>query len=65
MIHLDFFKVMDSLHAAENQKRAKPTEMFEDLYDVMPAHLQKQKQEMLEHIKLYKKEYPLELFEKL
>ncbi len=56
---------MDCLLLAEKRKRAKPTDMFEDIYDVLPKHLQKQRQEMLDHLKLYKNEYPMELFEKI
>lgn len=56
---------MECLHKAEKQKRASPTDMFEDIYDVMPKHLIKQKQEMLDHLKIYKNEYPMELYEKL
>jgi 2-oxoisovalerate dehydrogenase E1 component alpha subunit len=56
---------MDCFHKAEKLKRAKPTEMFEDVYDVLPLHLQRQKKELVDHLKLYKNEYPLELFEKI
>ena len=55
---------MESFQKAETQKRASPTQIFDDVYHTLPAHLVKQKKEMLEHIKLYKKEYPLELYEK-
>jgi hypothetical protein len=55
---------MDAFQKAEAQKRAMPTQIFEDVYDKIPAHLLKQKNEMIEHVKLYKKEYPLELYEK-
>jgi 2-oxoisovalerate dehydrogenase E1 component alpha subunit len=57
-------EVMESFQTAELQKRAKPTEIFEDVYKTMPAHLLKQKTEMINHLKLYKKEYSLELYEK-
>jgi TPP-dependent pyruvate/acetoin dehydrogenase alpha subunit len=57
-------EVMESFQKAETQKRASPTQIFDDVYHTLPAHLVKQKKEMLEHIKLYKKEYPLELYEK-
>ena len=58
-------KVMEAFHKAETIKRAKPTDMFEDVFDKLPANLEKQKKEMLEHIKNYKNEYPLDLYEKL
>ncbi len=56
---------MDCLIKAEKEKRAKPTDMFEDVYDKMPLSLQRQRQEMIDHVKMYKNEYPLELYEKL
>lgn len=56
---------MECFHKAEKLKRAKPTDMFEDIYDVMPRNLQIQKKEMIDHLKLYKNEYPLELYEKI
>ena len=56
---------MDCFHNAEKLKRSKPTGMFEDIYDKLPLHLEKQKKELVEHLKIYKNEYPLELFEKL
>jgi hypothetical protein len=56
---------MDAFHNAEKLKRAKPTEMFEDIYDVLPLSLQKQRKDLIDHLKIYKNEYPLELFEKI
>jgi 2-oxoisovalerate dehydrogenase E1 component alpha subunit len=56
--------VMDCFHKAEKARRAKPTAMFEEVYDQMPAHLEKQKKEFLAHIKTYKHEYPMDLYEK-
>jgi hypothetical protein len=58
-------KVLDCLHVAENTKRASPVDMFEDIYDVLPKHLVKQKQEMLDHLKMYKDQYPMDMYEKL
>ncbi len=56
---------MAAFHAAEKEKRAKPTEMFADVYDKLPKNLEKQKAELLDHLKLYKDEYPTDLFQKL
>ena len=56
---------MECFHNAEKQKRAKPTTMFDDVYDELPLNLKKQRQEMINHLKLYKNEYPLDMFEKL
>ncbi len=56
---------MSCFHAAEKEKRGKPTDMFTDVYDKLPPHLEKQKNELIEHLKLYKNEYPTDLFQKL
>lgn len=56
---------MNSFHAAEKEKRSKPTEMFNDVYDKLPKHLEKQQNDLLNHLKQYKSEYPMELFNKL
>lgn len=52
---------------AQNQlseKKPKPDwrEMFTDVYDDVPDHLQKQMKDLEEHIKKYKDEYPLKDF---
>ena len=56
---------MEAFHTAEKEKRAKPTEMFNDIYNELTPNLIKQRKEMLDHLKLYKNEYPLELYEKI
>jgi TPP-dependent pyruvate/acetoin dehydrogenase alpha subunit len=58
-------EVMECFHEAEKKKRAKPTDMFEEVYDKLPEHLKKQRDQMIQHVKLYKNEYPLELYEKI
>jgi 2-oxoisovalerate dehydrogenase E1 component alpha subunit len=58
-------EVMKFFHEAEKQKRARPTEMFEDIYAEMPDHLKKQRENMINHVKQYQREYPLELYEKI
>ena len=55
---------MECFHSAEKVKRAKPTDMFEDVFDQLPENLKKQKKEMLEHLRNNKSEYPLDLYEK-
>lgn len=57
--------VMECFQKAETQRRSKPTEMFEDVFDKLPPMLERQKKELLDHLKQYKKEYPMELYEKL
>ena len=56
--------VMDCFHNSERLRRARPQSMFDDVYDKLPQHLLKQRNEMVDHIKMYKKEYPLDLYEK-
>ena len=58
-------EVIECFHEAEKKKRAKPTDMFEEVYDKLPEHLKKQRDQMVQHVKLYKNEYPLELYEKI
>jgi 2-oxoisovalerate dehydrogenase E1 component alpha subunit len=55
---------MDAFHKAEKEKRSKPTDMFDDVYKDLPKHLENQKKELVEHLRKYQKEYPLELYEK-
>ena len=55
---------MTAFHNAEKEKRARPTSMFDDVYDKLPKHLENQKNDLLNHLKLYKNEYPMELFHK-
>ena len=56
---------MSSFYVAEKTKRSKPTEMFNDVYDKLPKNLEKQQADLLNHLKTYKNEYPLDLFQKL
>lgn len=58
-------EVMDAFNVAEQQKRARPTEMFEEVFDKPTPMLARQREEMVTHVKKYKTEYPLEMFEKL
>ncbi|KAK6185343.1 hypothetical protein SNE40_007597 [Patella caerulea] len=57
--------VMRAFADAETRKRPSPDEMFEDVYDVLPKHLENQLEEMKNHVKQYKENYPLEHHEKL
>lgn len=56
---------MDSFHQAEQERRAKPTDMFNDVFDTLSPNLKRQRDELVEHLKKYKTEYPMELYEKL
>lgn len=57
--------VMECFHNAEKQKRARPQSLFDDVYDKLPAHLEKQRNQMVDHVKMYRNEYPLELYDKM
>ena len=36
--------------------------MFDDVYDKLPKHLEKQKKEMVEHVMQNKEHYPMDSF---
>ena len=57
--------MFNAFEKAEKIKKAKPTDMFEDVYDVPSVHLERQKAELLEHLKIYKDKYPMDTFERL
>ena len=56
---------MDCFHNAEKQRRAKPTDMFQNVYDQLPKNLIRQRDDLVEHLKKYKNEYPMEFYEKV
>ena len=39
--------------------------MFEDVYDKPTAQIERQKEELLEHLKLHKDKYPMDTFERI
>jgi len=51
--------VMQAFARAEKKLKPSWKEMFTEVYDEMPADLQKQMKEMEEHVELYKDEYPV------
>jgi len=57
-------KVLQAFARAE--KRLKPawSEMFTEVYDVMPEDLKRQKEEMEAHVDLYRDKYPVQNYEK-
>ena len=59
------FKVITAFEKAEKIKKAKITDMFEDVYDVPTAQLERQKEELIEHLKIYKDQYPMDTYERL
>ncbi|KAK7479459.1 hypothetical protein BaRGS_00029275 [Batillaria attramentaria] len=57
--------VMKAFAEAEGRKKPNPEEMFTDVYDTLPPHLEKQRQAMKEHVLQHKEHYPLEQFDKM
>lgn len=53
------------MQKAEGTKYAKPTEMFNEVFDKKSELIKKQEQEFLEHIKSNRQHYPLDKFGKL
>ncbi|GAB1601497.1 2-oxoisovalerate dehydrogenase subunit alpha, mitochondrial-like [Argonauta hians] len=58
-------RVLEAFSKAEVRKKCNPETMFDDVYDVMPSHIQKQKMEMKSHVSQYKEHYPLKLYDKM
>eukprot|EP01133_Synstelium_polycarpum_P019009 gene19009-22754_t len=54
--------VRDALTKAEKQKKPKISELFNDVYDEMTPNLIEQQKEMLEHLKLYPDDYPIDQY---
>ncbi|GAM25153.1 hypothetical protein SAMD00019534_083280, partial [Acytostelium subglobosum LB1] len=54
--------VKNALMKAEKQKKPKISELFTDVYDDIPDHLKLQQQELIEHLKLYPDEYPVDQY---
>lgn len=57
-------QVFAAFESAEKVKKAKPTDMFEEVYDSLHPELIRQKAQFIEHVKLYKEKYSLEQYEK-
>uniref|UniRef100_A0AC35THW8 2-oxoisovalerate dehydrogenase subunit alpha n=1 Tax=Rhabditophanes sp. KR3021 TaxID=114890 RepID=A0AC35THW8_9BILA len=57
-------EVLKAFNAAEQIKKLPPSEVFNDVYDSLPRHLQRQAGELKEHLKEYGQHYPLENFNK-
>ena len=59
------WQVMTAFVEAEQKKRPSPEEMFKDVYDTLPPHLQQKMKEMKEHVLKHKEHYPLERYDKM
>lgn len=53
-------KVMTAFMAAEKHLKMKPDEMFNDVWAEMPPRLQRQRQDLINHLRVHAEHYPLE-----
>ncbi len=53
--------VLKAFNLAETQKKPPIKDLFTDVYDSLPPHLEQQQQEMLDMIKKYPDQYPTKL----
>jgi hypothetical protein len=56
---------LNSVHKAEQIKKANPTEIFNDVYYELTPHLAKQRKELLAHLDKHRDKYPMEQYEKI
>jgi 2-oxoisovalerate dehydrogenase E1 component alpha subunit len=57
-------QVMDALTHAEKRPKPPIDEMFQDVYDVMPDSLRQQRDSLMQHLDLYKDQYPIKQHDK-
>ena len=55
--------VLEAFNQAENVKKPPVSELFADVYDDIPVHLQKQRTELRQHLEKYGKHYNLSEYE--
>jgi 2-oxoisovalerate dehydrogenase E1 component alpha subunit len=55
---------MEAFAKSEKKKRAPVSTMFENIFDKMEPHLQKQMKEMNEHIRQNPDHFPLSFYER-
>ena len=56
-------QVLEAFARAEQRKKPSPGVMFDDVYSELPTHLQRQKDEMKQHLEQYADHYPVDSFE--
>lgn len=56
-------RVMQAFVQAESKKKPNPELLFTDVYKDMPIHIQKQVQNMKEHVTMYKEHYPVDSYD--
>ena len=54
--------VRESLKVAIEMRKPGIDELFNDVYDFIPAHIEEQRRELKDHLKIYGKEYDLEQY---
>lgn len=54
---------MESFAKAEKRKKPNPTELFKDVYEEIPLHLQKQMDSLKEHLSKNEDKYPTQNYE--
>jgi 2-oxoisovalerate dehydrogenase E1 component alpha subunit len=55
--------VLESLKRAEQEKKPPISDLFTDVYDTIPQHLQQQQIELYNHLSKYPESYPTTLYE--
>lgn len=56
-------RVMSALTQAEKRPKPSIDEMFRDVYDEVPKALSQQRESLMQHLELYKDQYPLKNYE--
>lgn len=56
--------VLSALVTAEKKKKPSIESMFDDVYDVLTPELERQKAELMDHLKQYGKHYNMDQFVK-
>lgn len=54
---------MESFAKAEKRKKPNPAELFKDVYEEIPPHLQKQMDSLKEHLSKNEDKYPTQNYE--
>lgn len=56
---------MEAFSRAEQKLKPNPANLFIDVYDKMPTHIEKQFSQMKTHVAEYEEHYPIDKFEKI
>ena len=59
-----YIQVLSALVTAEKKKKPSIESMFDDVYDVLTPELERQKAELMDHLKQYGKHYNMDQFAK-